>query len=244
MSNSEIRNIVLNDISKTYILTRKQVKNINLRIKIDGSLCVSAPKNLEISVIDEFLISKSLSILKHLNEFENLITDTTPVKQYVSGESFYLLGKNIRLKVTETVEESVYADGVYLYLNIKDKADFKRKEFLVQKFYDVQRDIYYKEIVDDTFSLFEKYGISYPVVKVRTMKSRWGSCTPKKQQITLNKLLIETPKKCLEYVVMHEFTHFIYPNHSKDFYNFLFMMMPDWKERKDILEDFIFKGKK
>lgn len=51
-----------------------------------------------------------------------------------------------------------------------------------------------------------------------------------------NKRLLEAPRNCIEYVVMHEFCHFIHPNHSKHFYSFLAMLMPDWKERKTVLD--------
>ena len=59
---------------------------------------------------------------------------------------------------------------------------------------------------------------------------------PRKGIITLNKRLLEAPRYCIEYVVMHEFCHFIHPDHSKHFYAFLTMLMPDWKERKRILD--------
>jgi predicted metal-dependent hydrolase len=69
------------------------------------------------------------------------------------------------------------------------------------------------------------------------MTSRWGSCQPKRGTITLNKRLIETPRSCIEYVVMHEFVHFRQPNHSKNFYDLLGVLMPDWNERKATLEN-------
>lgn len=68
------------------------------------------------------------------------------------------------------------------------------------------------------------------------MMSQWGACQPQKGAITLNSRLIEKPRNCIEYVVLHEFVHFIYPNHSRQFWNFVTMMMPDWKERKKELE--------
>ncbi|MFQ6968423.1 MAG: M48 family metallopeptidase [Subdoligranulum sp.] len=58
----------------------------------------------------------------------------------------------------------------------------------------------------------------------------------KKLIITLNKQLLEAPRNCIEYVVVHELCHLVHPNHSKQFYTFLTMFMPDWKERKAELE--------
>ena len=74
------------------------------------------------------------------------------------------------------------------------------------------------------------------------MTSRWGSCQIKKNTITLNRRLIETPMECIEYVVVHEFTHFLQPNHSRKFYDLLAVFMPDWEERKNTLEGFMFQG--
>ena len=52
-------------------------------------------------------------------------------------------------------------------------------------------------------------------VRIRQMKTRWGSCNPHKSYINLNLNLIQKPKECIEYVIFHELTHLIYPNHSK-----------------------------
>ena len=63
-----------------------------------------------------------------------------------------------------------------------------------------------------------------------------GSCQPKRGIITLNSQLIKVPRNCIEYVVLHEFAHYIHPNHSRQFWDFVTMMMPDWKERKKELD--------
>ena len=54
--------------------------------------------------------------------------------------------------------------------------------------------------------------------------------------VALNNRLLEAPRDCIEYVVTHELCHFVHPNHSKQFYSFLSMLMPDWKERKSVLD--------
>jgi predicted metal-dependent hydrolase len=70
------------------------------------------------------------------------------------------------------------------------------------------------------------------------MKSRWGSCNPRTGNITLNLQLIEKPKICIEYVALHELTHLIYPNHGRGFHSFMTLHMPDWRERKRVLEEY------
>ena len=68
------------------------------------------------------------------------------------------------------------------------------------------------------------------------MISRWGSCQPKRKILTFNIALLEAPLSCIEYVATHEFVHFLQPDHSRKFYQYLSMFMPDWKERKNELE--------
>lgn len=221
----------------TYLLTRKKVKNINLRIKQDGSVLVSASSRVPVTFIDDFIRQKQDFILSALAKYEEqrALHPQIP-KQYVSGESYTLLGKSLRLKVEETSNEAVCSDGVYIILRVKDKQNFRRKEILMTRWLKEYQTALFEKLILQTYAAFKKYGVPFPTLKIRTMKSRWGSCQPKKGIITLNSRLIEAPRAAIEYVVLHEFVHFIHPNHSKEFWNFVTMMMPDWKERRKGLE--------
>ena len=64
------------------------------------------------------------------------------------------------------------------------------------------------------------------------MKTRWGSCNPKTPYINLNLKLIEKSKRAIEYVILHELIHLKYPYHNREFYDYLGLYMPDWRERK------------
>ena len=74
-----------------------------------------------------------------------------------------------------------------------------------------------------------------PELKLRVMRARWGSCRPKTAVITLNTRLAFYPTAYIDYVIMHEFTHFLHANHSSAFWNALAKRMPDWEERKKAL---------
>lgn len=179
-----IKKIVLSDKTVNYELTYKNVKNINLRIKPDGTVCVSANKRVSEKVIDEFMISKSEFILKALKTFEEKSAKIQ--KQYFSEDEI-----------------------CHVILNI----------------------------VDTVYPYYREKGIEYPKIKFRKMVSRWGSCHIQKGILTFNKNLMYAPKDCVQYVVFHEFTHFIHPNHSKDFYDELSEVCPDWKKRRKALKE-------
>lgn len=222
----------------SYQLTRKKVKNVNLRIKQDGSVLVSANNRVPATFIDDFIRQKQEFILSALAKYKEK-SELHPhiPKQYISGENYPLLGRNLRLKVEEALNESVCTDGVYIILKVKDKENFRHKEILMTKWLREYQTAIFQELILQTYEVFKKYDVPFPTLKIRTMKSRWGSCQPKKGIITLNSRLIEAPRNAIEYVVLHEYAHFIHPNHSKAFWNFVTMMMPDWKERKRALEN-------
>ena len=227
--------ITLNGRDISYDLVRKAVKNINLRIRADCSVMVSANDTVPEYVIEEFLQKKANYILTAIDKYAERVKYAVADHSYVTGEGFRYLGKELRLKLAQGKNE-VMADGVYLYLTISDPNDAEAKAKQISKWYDRRCREMFSHLITELYPTFRKYGVAEPKLMLRNMSSRWGSCQPKRGIITLNKRLIETPRNCIEYVVMHEFIHFLHPNHTKKFYDLLSALMPDWKERKDVLE--------
>ncbi len=87
------------------------------------------------------------------------------------------------------------------------------------------------------YSHYRELGIGFPEIKFRKMKSQWGNCRPKQGILTFNKNLCYAPYECIEYVVWHEWTHFLVPNHSEQFYEELTRVCPDWKQLKKRLKE-------
>ena len=236
--NAEIRHVSCNRRILEYRLTRKNVKNVNLRINIDGSILVSANYTVPVEFIDNFVKQKQEFIIRTLGEYEKRRKHLKiNSRNYISGEIYEILGRSLQLKVTEAGKEEVLSDENFIFLNVLDEDDFSRKEKLMKKWFKKCQINVFTKICDETYRKFKIYDVPYPVLKIRDMTSMWGSCRPKKGIITLNSRLIEVPEKCIEYVVLHEFAHFIHPNHSKDFYNFISTLQPDWKERKIELDN-------
>lgn len=103
-----------------YNLERKQVKNLNLRVRKDGSVWVSADPGVPCGEIDAFVVSKAPYIQKALDHFHEMAQYRPQPKQYVSGEAFNILGRGLRLQVTQTAKDSISADGVYIHLGVRD----------------------------------------------------------------------------------------------------------------------------
>ena len=175
--------IDLNGKTVTYSLERKKVKNINLRIRPDGSILVSANRWVSEKTIENFLRSKENFILRALN-----------------------------------------------------KADERAKSDTVQYFDEKEIRYLILELCERIYPVFEARGVRFPQIKFRKMKTQWGNCHPQKGVLTFNTRLMYAPRECIEYVVAHEFAHFLQPNHSQLFYAELEKVMPDWKARRKKLK--------
>lgn len=235
--NTEIkRSVIVEGREICYQLERKHVKNLNLRVRKDGSVFVSTNEMVPCEDVDLFVHSKASYIIKAIDHFSEMAQYKPKPKQYVSGETFYIQGRGLRLQVSQAKKDAISSDGVYIFLAVKDINDVDKKRRIVTRFLNQECKTVFSEVMEDLYPLVKKYGIEKPILRIRDMETRWGSCLTKKRIITLNKRLLEAPRNCIEYVVMHELCHLIYPNHSKQFYSFLTMLMPDWKERKDYLD--------
>ena len=211
-------------------IVRKDVKNITLKVRPNGEAILTAPKTASDEHI-KFIIEKRAKWIAQKRAF--FASFKTPEKEYVSGEDFKYLGRSYRLKVVQSKEECVKLQRGYLELFVKDKNDLERKRNLVYEWYNEKATLYFFNILQE-FNKIVKQDIKS--VKIRQMKTRWGSCNPYKSYINLNIELIKKPRACIEYVVFHELVHLLHPDHSKKFYEYLTLYMPDWQKRKEILE--------
>lgn len=219
-----------------YNLERKNVKNLNLRIKADQSIYVSANCEVSEKNIQDFLQSKTDYILKALDRYAEMAKYAPKPKMYIDGETYTILGHELRLKVKQGKRNSAVSDGVYITLIVKDPSDSNMKKRTMDNWIKKQCQEHIQNVCESVYPRFQKYGVEFPVLRFRNMVSRWGSCQPKRKILTFNIALIEAPLYCIEYVVTHEFVHFLQPDHSRKFYQYLGMFMPDWKERKKTLE--------
>lgn len=231
---SEVRVVVLEDMEIQYTLTRKSVKNVNLRIDAAGNVKVSASRRVPVEYIEDFLRQKQeliISAVKRAKKNQQQKPQQAE-RMFVDGEHLTILGNKYEIKVIQNSTEYIELNGTFLYFGVKNPDDTRHKELLYDKWLKSYQYEIYETICRQVYGQFRQYGVNYPIIKVRRMTSRWGSCQPYKGVITLNSHLIETPQSCIEYVVVHEFCHFIHPDHSKAFHALMTSLMPDWRQRK------------
>lgn len=221
-----------------FFIERKNVKNVNLNIKPDMTIMVSASSKVPLSFIYDFVKSKGGWIVKNVKTFEHVQPYKQSEREYVSGESYKYLGKQYRLRVeVANGEERVKYYRGFIVLMVNDPNNHARKAKLMDEWYRDKAITTFEESLDRQYALVRKYDIRRPKIDLRTMKARWGSALTDSNTILLNSELIKAPKHCIDYVVLHELIHFRYNDHKDSFYKMLYSLMPDWEIRKAMLDE-------
>lgn len=219
-----------------YELTYTRRKSVGITVHADRRVTVRAPHGVSAAEIEKIVRKKGEWILKKQQAFE-AYPAAPPPHQYVSGEIYFYLGQRYRLRLIEDKDEGVQANGGRLILRVRDTNDGQRKEKLVEGWYRQQATILFPQRLTAVYPRAARLGIPFPQLKIRKMKSRWGSCSSK-GTVTLNLKLIEMPEAVIDYVLLHELAHLKEHNHSKAYYRVLDELLPDWKERREELKRF------
>ncbi len=216
-----------------YEVHRKKVKNINLRIKPNMEIYISAPMNLHSDYIENFIRSKEKWIKQVLQKIEEAKQNQLP-SQYLSGEKHKYLGKEYELEVKQGNSNRVSLKEGKIILtvisNIFENSDEKKK--VMEKWYFENAQKVFVNTIQKWLEILDE---SIEKLSIKPMKSRWGSCNYVKRYINLNTELIKRTQFEIEYVVLHELTHLKYPNHGKGFYRYIENYMPNYKMAEKML---------
>ncbi len=219
-------------ISFTLEFSRR--KTLGITVNPDMSVTVTAPEGKDTEAIKKIVRKRAPWILKQQREFEKCMPAVTP-REYVSGETWRYLGRQYRLKVYENGAEKVRLKGAFLTVGVKDRSDKRKIREMVEQWYRNRAREYFTVKATHCHELLRKYEVPLPDIRLRVMKTRWGSCTGR-GIVLLNPELVKLPSHCVEYVIMHEMCHLKHHDHGTDFYRLLSRVMPDWEKRKERLD--------
>lgn len=135
-----------------------------------------------------------------------------------------------------TIEKFIISKSDYILKALK-KIEHSRKAPLHEYYTETEFFELTHRLCEKIYPYFKKSGLKYPVIKFREMVSQWGNCYPERGFVTFSTNLRFAPAECIEYVVAHEFVHFLHPNHSVGFYEELAKIIPDWKKRRQKLKE-------
>ncbi|MCB0414586.1 MAG: M48 family metallopeptidase [Bdellovibrionales bacterium] len=212
-------------------------KRLRINIKSNGEILVSANKTYPYFLIKRFLLENKPWIENSLSSIEEKRRNI-PTKTFQLGESFLYLGKHHRLSLNPIMQQktkiSVQKDKFELLLDSPTLNPTSEEIYdALIKFYKDQGRLILTERVRAIATLTK---MSVNKITIRGQRSRWGSCNIQKD-ISLNWKLIISPKKCIDYVVLHELCHTVHHNHSKRFWQLVETYMPDYLSAKKWLDE-------
>lgn len=153
-----------------------------------------------------------------------------------------MFGEDLIFSVSKCDRNFIYKEAKTICIGNTDPNNQKKLMAQFEKWWRKESLIFLENRVAEYYPIIKKYNKNLPMIQIRKMRTLWGSCSVSREVITFNQFLIKAKPACIDYVVLHELVHFIYPNHSKQFYDFLSIYMPDWKERKIMLDQDVVHG--
>ena len=209
-------------------IIRKNVKNLTLKINRYGEITLSVPLKLPECIVRDFLLKKAAWINK---KQELIATFTKSFCKFGDGEVVEFLGNKYILRFILSDFEKVEIEQNQFIIYFIDSDVYKIEKFLDHWYHEKAKEIFLS-IVDRYSKILNK---NVKIVRIRKMKTRWGSCNHIKNYINLNVDMIKKPLHFIEFVILHELAHLTHPNHSNKFYDYLSFYMPDWRERAKII---------
>ncbi|MDR2692753.1 MAG: M48 family metallopeptidase [Chitinispirillales bacterium] len=214
-------------------INRKKIKNMHLYVKPpDGVVSVSVPLRMSEVTIERFVRSKIGWVKKQQEKFARQPRQAP--RQYISGETLYLWGKQYFLQVDYGNKYSLSLSGNSALLTVRSGSTAALREKFVREWYRGQL----KDEIARTLPKWETAtGLKCDSWQTKYMTSKWGTCHITKRKIWLNLELAKKPVECLEYIILHELAHLRVRNHNAAFAALLDKYMPFWREVKKRLNE-------
>lgn len=219
-----------------YDLVRSNRKTVGLTVSRDGTVTVKAPNSVSLKLIEEIVAKKLEWIQRKQEELAMLPRETK--KDYVTGQTILYLGESILLQV-DTKHSKTYdfvqleETGLQNVLHVYTKS--------AESYY--VKELVYSWLMKRAGKIFEQriqyyqpyFSVKPATLRIKDQKTRWGSCSTRRN-INLNWRLIMAPMEVIDYVIIHEMCHLLQMNHSKEFWNEVEKVMPEYRNHQNWLK--------
>jgi len=209
-------------------IIRSKRRTVSLQINDRAELVVRVPNNFSSEDIQKIIDKNMEWIIRHKEEVRERISWYEP-KKFVEGEEFLFLGRRYKLHLLGNLNSSPFLRSGRIIMD-RDATD--RRGSLI-RWYMSSAQI---ELSRRTEYISRRTGLKYSGIKVTWAEKRWGSCS-KNGQINYSWRLVMAPENVIDYVVLHELSHTVFRNHSRDFWALVRKHMPDYPSRNKWLRD-------
>jgi len=210
----------------------KNIKNVHLSVyPPNGRVRIAAPARMSLDTIRLYAIAKLDWIKKQQNKLRMQERETP--REYLERESHYVWGRGYLLKVVEAEQTpTVELKHNQMILTVRPAAGMEKRQAVVSAWHREQLRLAMMPIISKWEPLL---GVKTNHIFVQRMKTKWGSCNPRRRSIRLNSELARKPPECLEYVIVHELVHLMEPSHNARFVSLMDRFMPQWHQHRDEL---------
>jgi predicted metal-dependent hydrolase len=217
-----------------YKVVRSGRRTLCISIQKDGSVLVRAPYLTSLSSIERLVKQKASWIIKHSEHMSN--RSEAGRKDFSDGELHLFRGKESPLRISRSEKAYCRFHDDMIEIGLNDPSSSARIKAILTRGYVAEAGKVFPVIMNRMLERYREYGFKPESLSIRSMKSRWGSCSGK-GKITLNSELIRLPDLYVEYVIAHELCHLRHHNHGSGFYELLSELFPGWKEVRKRLKE-------
>lgn len=208
----------------------KRSKTITVNIERDGSVNAVAPLDCPEEIIYKELLAHEHLICKRIAK-RKAVTKAHVNREFVNGQSFLFMGKSYNLMISNTAHKSLeIVDDKFV---ISEKSLPKANETFI-KFYKKEGLPYIRDRVQHFSKLVGREPLS---IKIMELGSHWASCTPS-HNINFHWKCIMAKPMIIDYLIVHELTHLKYPQHTRQFWDAVFSVMPNYRDCEEWLHEY------
>lgn len=225
-----------------YSVIRSRRRSLELRLYPDRRIEVRVPLRASERDISAFVSSKTAWLQRRLDSMAEspVVSLAPPSLQYRDGEEHLFLGQRYPLSLSHGARPHTALHQGQLCLLTPEPDNAARVAAQLSRWYRQQGEGVFGQMIEQHFPFFAARGHQQPKLRMRVMKSRWGSLSSR-GYINLNLELIKTPLHSIEYVVVHELCHLEHMNHGPGFRALLSQQVPDWQDKKRELNQLLLR---